>query len=77
MPCEITRYWLEFPVAACVRHRWREGRLTAERLARPDIARAIIALISLGLYQFPGRAGAGEPGFLPPVRPPPIGTALQ
>lgn len=36
----------------------------AEQLARLGVALAIIALVSLGLYQFSGRASAVEPGFL-------------
>ena len=35
----------------------------AEQLARLGIALAFIALISLGLYQFSGRASAVEPRF--------------
>lgn len=32
-----------------------------EQCVRLGIAIAVIALISIGLYQFSGRAGAGEP----------------
>lgn len=34
-----------------------------EQLARLGLALAVIALISLGLYQFSGGAGAVEPGL--------------
>ena len=36
----------------------------AEQLTRLGIALALIALVSVGLYQFSGRAGADEPRFV-------------
>lgn len=35
----------------------------ADHWVRLGMALVIIALVSLGLYQFGGRAGAGEPRF--------------
>lgn len=39
------------------------GLAMVDQCVRLGIAIAVIALISIGLYQFSGRAGAGEPAL--------------